>query len=323
MVAVRDEENAIPRFYERMRSVLDDVGLEWEIVFVEDSSTDNTVSILRKLGEEDQRVKALFLTRGFGHHAAITAGLDSVTGDHIVLMDGDLQHRPEDIPRLLQSYFAGYEIVYGKRSSRPPFIKHVGSVGINYVANRLSDYPIDLNSGMFRVFSRRVNQELSAMEERSRFLQGMMSWLGFPSSKVPIEEDPRTTGNTKYGLKEMAELAITYILSFSTRPLRMATYFGLLIAFISVVSAAFYLIQALAVGVPVSGFPTLVITLSGIGGTILFSLGIIGEYLGKLYMEVQGRPLYVVAEAMNLKEPADKGGAAEETQRKNLRSLRA
>ena len=310
VVAVRDEEAAIPHLYRRLRTVLDEVGLDWELLFVEDSSTDGTVPAIRRLAETDGRVKGVFLTRGFGHHAAITTGLDAATGDHIVLMDGDLQHRPEDIPRLLEPYFAGYEIVYGKRTTKPPIIKRVGSRFINDLANRLSDYPIDLNSGMFRVISSRVNCELHAMREHSRFLVGMISWLGFPSFEVPIAEERRTMGRSKYGLRQMAELAINYVISFSTRPLRLAAYLGLLTALVSLAGAAYFLAQVVFRGVTVSGFPTIIVALTTLGGAILFVLGIVGEYVGKIFIELQNRPLYVVSSTVNL-GATDAGGELE------------
>ncbi len=303
--AVRNEERALPELHERLARVLGEVGLDWELILVEDSSTDRTVEVIRELGHRDGRIKAIFLTRSFGHHLAVTAGLDHATGDHILLMDGDLQHRPEDIPKLLDPYFAGFDVVYAKRTTPQTPLKQWGSDCINYLANRLSDQPIDLNSGMFRVFSKRVNDELQSMRERSRFLVGLISWLGYPSYEVDIGADPRPYGETKYSLRRMAELAINYITSFSTRPLRLATYLGLASASASMAMGLYYLVQQLLFGVRVSGWPTLIVTISLLGGMILFVLGIIGEYLGKIYIELQHRQLYVVRDAMNL----DAGGA--------------
>ena len=280
--------------------MLGEIGLDWELILVEDSSTDQTVPVIRALGEKDPRVKAIFLTRGFGHHIAITAGLDQARGDHIVLMDGDLQHRPEDIPKLIQPYFAGFDIVYAKRTTKRTPLKELGSRCINYVANRLSNYPIDLNSGMFRVFSKRVKDHLQSMRERSRFLVGMMSWLGFTAREVEIAEDARRYGDTKYDLYRMADLAIDYIVSFSTRPLRLATYLGLLTALASILMGLYYLARNLIFGGTVSGWPTLIVTLSMLGGMILLVLGIIGEYVGRMYVELQYRQLYVVDSVMNL-----------------------
>lgn len=296
VIAVRNEEQSLPSLYDRLSAVLTLTGLAWEIVLVEDSSTDGTVTMLRDLARRDERVKAILLTRGFGHHVAISAGLDHARGDHIVMMDGDLQHRPEDIPRLLDVYFRGFDVVYGRRLTRQPVFKEMGSRAINALVNRLSDVRVDLNSSMFRVISRRVRDELRGMRERSRFLVGMIGWLGFSAAEVSIEEDPRSHGRTKYNLGAMSELAVSYLTSFSTRPLRLAVYVGLLMSLLSVVSAAYYLARTLVLGVTVSGFPTLIITLSMLGGIQLFVLGIIGEYLGKLFVETQGRPLYVVDE---------------------------
>jgi dolichol-phosphate mannosyltransferase len=300
VIAVRNEQQALPELYERLARVLGEVGLDWELVLVEDSSTDGTVGVIRELGRRDRRVKAILLTRSFGHHVAITAGLDHASGDHFVLMDGDLQHRPEDIPKLLEPYFEGFPIVYAKRISRQPFLKQLGSDSINYLVNRLSDHPLDLNSGMFRVFSKQVKDDLQSMRERSRFLVGMISWLGYPAREVPIREEPRLYGETKYGLGRMAELAINYITSFSTRPLRLATYIGLTVAVASMLMGLYYLVRVFVFDAGVSGWPTLIITLTLLGGVILLVLGIIGEYIGRIHIELQQRHLYVVASVMNV-----------------------
>lgn len=300
IIAVRNEERALPELYERLAAVLGETGLDWELILVEDSSTDGTVAVIRDLGRRDARVKAVMLTRSFGHHVAITAGLDHATGDHFLLMDGDLQHRPEDIPRLLEPYFAGYPIVYAKRTTRQPFLKQLGSDAINSLVNYLSDQPLDLNSGMFRVFSKQVKEDLQAMRERSRFLVGMISWLGYPACGVPIHEEPRPYGETKYRLGRMLELAIDYITSFSTRPLRLASYLGLATALLSMLMGLYYLIRVLFFGASVSGWPTLIVTLTMLGGVILLVLGIMGEYVGRIHVELQNRHLYVVAGVMNL-----------------------
>lgn len=301
IIAVRNEEEALPILRERLRAVLTETALDWEVILVEDSSTDRTREVIQRACDSDRRFKAIFLTRSFGHHIALTAGLEFATGDHFLFMDGDLQHRPEDIPRLLQAYFRGYDIVYGKRTSRQGFVKDVGSRAINWLVNCLSDFPIDLNSGMFRVFSRRVRDHLRSMRERSRFLVGMISWLGFPSYEVEIHEDERRYGRSKYGLRQMVELALHYLTSFSTRPLRLAAYLGLATSGLSILMGLFFLLQQLILGVKVSGFPTIIVTLTMLGGAILFVLGIMGEYLGRMYIELQGRQMYVVERTLNVK----------------------
>lgn len=304
VIAVRNEEATLPELYRRLSRVLDQIGLEWEIVLVEDSSTDRTVEIARDLAARDARLKVVLLTRSFGHHVAVTAGLDYAQGDHIILMDGDLQHRPEDIPKLLEVYFRGFDVVYGKRTTRQPFMKELGSRAINALVNRLSDSPTDLNSSMFRVISAKVKHELHGMRERSRFLVGMIGWLGFRSAEVSIEESARHHGKSKYDLGRMVDLSVNYLTSVSTRPLRLAIYLGLVTALLSAVSAFVYLVQAAFFGATVSGFPTLIITLSMLGGIQLFVLGIIGEYLGKMFIEIQGRQMYVVKATMNLEARA-------------------
>lgn len=300
VIAVRNEEKALPELHARLSRVLGEVGLPWELILVEDSSTDRTVEVIRELAAAEAWVKGIFLTRGFGHHLAVTAGLDHARGDHIVLMDGDLQHRPEDIPKLLDPYFAGFSVVYARRISRQAMVKQVGSDWVNALASWLADYPIDLNSGMFRVFSRQVKDQLGSMRERARFLVGMISWLGYAAHPVDIEEDPRPYGETKYHFARMLNLASDYITSFSTRPLRLATYLGMTTAVLSLLMGVYYLLRQLIFGIPQTGWATLVITLSLLGGMILLVLGIIGEYVGKIHVELQQRPLYVVRDSVNL-----------------------
>ncbi len=302
IVPVRNEEPNIIPFYERSKKVLKETGFEWEIVFVEDSSTDQTVEIIQQICAADKRIRAILLTRSFGHHEAFTAGIDHSRGDHVIMMDGDLQHPPEFIPKLIHVYLEGYDMVYAKRVTRQPFIKEIGSKGINRLINFFSDYPIDLNSSIFRIFSRQVADTFISMREHGRFITGMLGWPGFKTKSVDFEEAPRASGQTKYSYAKMVDLAWKGVISFSVKPLRLGRYLGLLSASISFLIGLFYLFQYLFVGIPVQGFTAIVVSLFFIGGLILLVLGIIGEYIGNIFVEMKNRPLYVVQRRINMED---------------------
>jgi len=300
VVPVRDEELNIRPFYERIKNVLEKTGFVWEVIFVEDSSTDKTVKMIHQVCSLDKRFCSIFLTRSFGHHEAFTAGIDHARGDHIVMMDGDLQHPPEFIPRLIEAYEQGYDMVYAKRTTRESFVKDKGSKVINKIINFLSDYPIDLNSSIFRIFNRQVANTFIAMREHGRFITGMLSWPGFNTKAISFEEAPRVLGRTKYSYAKMVDLAWKGMISFSVKPLRIGHYLGLLSALISFLIGLFYILQYLVVGIPVQGFTAIVVSLFFIGGLILLVLGIIGQYIGNIFVEIKGRPLYVVSRTLNI-----------------------
>jgi dolichol-phosphate mannosyltransferase len=302
VIPVCNEEESINELYERLLQVLDSFGLPWEIIFVEDSSSDNTVKNIKKLGERDNRVKALFLTRGFGQHIAITAGLDYTYGDHIIIMDGDLQHRPEEISRMLELYFKGYEIVYGKRVSKQSRIKQMGSYALNYFSNLLSDSKININSSMFRVISKRVRDDICNMREVGRFITGMMSWLSYPSAYIEIYEGKRKIGKSKYSLFKSLNLFTHGIVSFSTKPLIFSTYIGFTISLITFIWGCVYLIYSLINGTDIPGYPSLILSIFFLAGMILFVLGIIGHYISLMFIQLQSRPLYVIRDTLNFEK---------------------
>lgn len=299
VVPVRNEEAVIREFYERTAPVLNNYGLGWELIFIEDSSSDQTAQRIKEIATQDSRVKAVFLTRNFSHHIAVTAGLDNASGDHFIMMDGDLQHRPEDIPKLLDVYFRGFDVVIGKRSSRQPWKKQVGSDILNFLVNKLSDQPIHFHSGMFRVISKRINNHLCTMREKSRFLVGMIDWLGFPTAEVDIKEDQRISGKTEYGFIKSLALALNWLFSFSTRPLRLAIHFGAAIATISFVWGVVYIFLAIFLERPFPGYPSIIVSILFIGGLIILLLGILGEYITRSFVEQQNRPIYVVRDKLN------------------------
>lgn len=301
VVPVRNEEENVQEFTERIRGVLDKTAFPWQVIFVEDSSTDRTVELIQDICAKDKRFCAVFLTRSFGHHQALSAGIDFADGDHIILMDGDLQHPPELIPTLLKHYSQGYDMVYAKRRGREEgVIKHLGSRILNLVLNFLSDYPIDLNTSVFRIFSRRLADTLSLMRERNRFLTGMLSWPGFETKEVIFDEHSRKRGQTKYSFAQLVEQGITAAISFTTKPLKLGIYLGLLSATLSFFIGAYYIVRFFLIGIPVQGFTSIIVAIFLVGGVILVVLGIIGEYIGNIFIEVKARPLYVVQRTLNI-----------------------
>jgi dolichol-phosphate mannosyltransferase len=300
VIAVCNEEAVIFELYNRLSMVLDDINLSWEIIFVEDSSIDRTSEYIRKLCKEDNRIRAMFLTRSFGHHNAITAGLYRAKGDHIIIMDGDLQHKPEDISRLFNEYIKGYDVVYCQRVTRQSWLKQKGSDILNYITNSLSDSKISINSGIFRIFSKRVKDDICSMKEVGRFITGMISWLGYPTTVINIHEDKRKAGKTKYSIFKLVNLFAYAIISFSTKPLLFATYVGFAISAVTFIWGAIFLVFSIFNGTELPGYKSLILSIFFLGGLTLFVLGIIGHYLSVMYMQLQGRPLYVVKDMLNI-----------------------
>lgn len=301
VVPVRDEEPNIRPFCSRIKNVLEQVASDWEVIFIEDSSTDDTVQLIQEIGLADPRFCAIFLTRSFGHHEAFTAGIEHARGEHIIMMDGDLQHPPEFIPELVRVYVQGYDMVYAERKGKESFVKNLGSITINALMRLLSDAPIDLNTSIFRIFSRQVADTLISMREHGRFITGMLSWPGFKMRAVPFTESPRESGKTKYGFRRLVNLSWYAITSFSVKPLRIGIYMGFLSSFMSLFAVLYYIVKYILYDVPVAGFTAIIVAIFFMGGMILFVLGIIGEYLGNVFMEVKDRPLYVVYRTFNIK----------------------
>lgn len=306
IVPVRDEEEVLPEFIRRTQSALEQTKFDWQIVFVEDSSTDRTVQIIHEACERDSRFCAVFLTRSFGHHEALSAGLDFASGDHIVIMDGDLQHPPEFILTLLDTYQQGYDMVSAKRKGRESgIVKPLGSALINALLSLLSDYPVDLNSSIFRIFSRAVADTVRSMEERNRFLTGMLSWPGFRTMEILFDESPRERGETKYTFGALVEQGLNAVTSFTTKPLRLGIYLGFVSAAASFLIGGYYILQYFIIGIVVEGFTSIIVGIFLMGGMILLVLGIIGEYIGKIFIETKARPLYVVRSSLNLDRRSD------------------
>ena len=308
-----DEEETVEVFYDRVRRALD--GVRFELILVDDASRDRTPALLDRLADADPRVKVLHLSRNFGHQAAITAGLEHASGDAVVMLDGDLQDPPEVIPEMLDRWYAGADVVYGVRESRAgeSRFKITTASWFYRIFARLTKLDLTENSGDFRLLDRRALDAVLAMRERNRFLRGMSVWVGFVQTAVPYKRDARYAGETKYTLRRMIRFSLDAVASFSSFPLQIATFLGFMFSLIAFVSLPL-VVLARVLNIYDAGVPSLLFVVLLLGGIQLITVGIIGEYVGRIYDEVKGRPLYVVGAARNL-TPEQPGDAPSEPQR--------
>lgn len=299
-VPVYNEEETLPPLLERLSAVLGALpGGPHEMVFVDDGSRDRTLALLRAAAAADPRVTAVSLSRNFGHQQAITAALDHATGDAVVVMDADLQDTPESIPELVARFHEGYDVVYAQRVGRKEAAwKRAAYFGFYRLAARLSTVPLPLDAGDFGLMSRRVVDLLRSMPERHRYLRGMRAWAGFRQIGIPIERAEREGGTPKYGIRRLMGLAFDGIFAFSVIPLRAAAAAGVIAMLLSALFAVYSLIAKLFLGHSPQGFTALILVITFLSGVQLLFLGVIGEYLGRVYEEVKQRPVYVVGEVL-------------------------
>jgi glycosyltransferase involved in cell wall biosynthesis len=296
VVPVFNEEDAVLPFIEATEPVLAGTGCPYELVFVDDGSRDATAARLRALRMSRPTIKLIALSRNFGKEAAVTAGLDYARGDVVIPMDVDLQDPPELIPDFLKNWREGYLVVYGARADRrtDSFPKRLTSAGFYKVFNRMSNMPIPFDAGDYRLLDRRVVDEIKKLQETNRFLKGIMAWPGFKAIGVPYRRPDRKHGKTRFNYWKLWNFALDGLTSFTTMPLRMWTYIGWGLALLALVFAAWIVLRTLIYGVDVPGYASLMVVVLFLGGMQLMSLGIIGEYVGRLYLESKRRPIYVV-----------------------------
>ncbi len=301
VIPVFNEERGLPALLARLRPVLEGTGAAWDVIFVDDGSMDGTWAQLKAAHDADPRIKAIALSRNFGKEIAVTAGLRTATGDATVLMDADLQHPPEIIPALLDGWRSGHDIVYGARTDREADspLRRAFS-GVYYTLFRsLSGTKLHENGGDFRLFSRRALTAFNRLGERARFNKGLYAWIGYSVMAVPFDVPERSDGgSSKWSLRRLARFAIDGLASFSTLPLRVWSVLGLAVSLFAFGYILLFLAKTALFGVDQRGFPTLVISIMFFSGIQLISLGVIGEYLGRIYEEVKGRPLYLVADEL-------------------------
>lgn len=273
-------------------------GLKVELVFVDDGSRDRTRELLRRYAASDRRVRMLGFARNFGHQLAVTAGIDAARGDAVVLIDADLQDPPEVIAEMVDRWEEGFDVVYGTRTDRPGESRFkLATARVFYrVLNRLSDVPIPLDTGDFRLMSRNVVEVLKSMPEQDRFVRGMVSWVGFNQIALPYRRDKRFAGESKYPLRKMVRFATDGILSFSAKPLQLSVTLGVLSSLLAMLVIVYSLAMRLFTQEWVPGWTALMIAVLFLGGVQLICVGILGEYIGRIYREVKRRPLYIVQE---------------------------
>lgn len=296
---IYNEIENLPNLYARVQEVLDTTGEPWELILVDDGSRDGSTEVIRKLAEADSRVRPVIFARNFGHQIAVTAGLDYSRGDSVVIIDADLQDPPEVILELIAKWREGYEVVYAVRAEREgeSWFKLFTASLFYRLIYRITDVKIPLDTGDFRLLDRKVVNVMNQMREHHRFLRGMSSWVGFKQVGVNYKRAARVAGETKYPFKKMLKLAINAITGFSYVPLQIATYLGFIAAGLSLVVIPVVIILRATGSQAFIGQASTLLAVLFLGGVQLISLGILGEYIGRVYDEVKGRPLYVVSQA--------------------------
>ncbi len=298
VVPVHNEEQSIGAFMTELEASLTPVDLDYTVLFVDDGSTDGTAGLIKGLAAQGRRVCLLKLSRNFGKEAAMTAGLDAAGGDAVVVMDVDLQDPPQLIPEFLRLWRQGYHVVYGARRSRPGdgYLKRLTSYGFYNVFNAFSPMQIPPDAGDFRLMDRRVVEAVKQLPERERFMKGLFAWVGFQHIGVPYDRGGRSQGPSKWNYWRLFRFAIDGITSFSSLPLTIWTSIGFLIALLSAVWGAVILGRTLVFGIDAPGYASTLLVILFLGGIQLLGLGILGEYLGRIYREVKRRPIYIVEE---------------------------
>jgi polyisoprenyl-phosphate glycosyltransferase len=299
VIPVYNEESTIPALYQRVSAVMDELDDRAELILINDGSRDRTLELLRELHERDERIVYLSLARNFGHQIAVTAGLNYAQGKVIIVMDADLQDPPELIPDLIALWQQGYQVVYAQRQKRVKegWFKRFCAYAFYRVLKQLADVDIPTDTGDFCLMDRQVVDLLNQMPERNRYIRGLRSWVGFRQTALKFDRDSRFAGDVKYTFAKSFGLAINGLVSFSSIPLKLSTYLGLFSALIALIMAVlvFYW-RFFTPHSTLTGFATIAIAIFFLGAVQLISIGILGEYIGRIYEEVKGRPLYTLSE---------------------------
>jgi polyisoprenyl-phosphate glycosyltransferase len=301
VIPVYNEAEVLPILRERITAFIDSLGVSCELLMINDGSSDQSMKLLIEWAQADRRVRVIGLARNFGHQVAVTAGLDAATGDAIVVMDADLQDPPDVVNAMLREYCAGYDVVYGQRISREgeTLFKRMSAWIFYRLMQRYVHEALPTDTGDFRLISRPCLDALQNMRETHRFLRGMVAWIGFAQTAVQFERPPRAAGTTKYSLIHMLRFAWTAALSFSPAPLRLSFGFGMLVAAMGMIIGMYAVIRKLLGLYVEPGWASIIVVVCLVGGGILLSIGVLGEYIARIFEEVKGRPLYVVSYRAN------------------------
>ncbi len=299
IVPIYNEEEIIQELYRRIHAVMDQMDGSVELVLIDDGSRDRSLAMMRDLHEQDPRVCYISLARNFGHQIAVTAGLNFSRGQVVVVLDADLQDPPELIPKMVEQWKQGFDVVYAQRTQRhrESYLKRITAYGFYRILKQLADVEIPIDTGDFCLLDRQVVDVLNAMPERNRYIRGLRSWIGFRQTAVLFERDPRYAGTVKYTFRKSLALATNGLVSFSTVPLRLSTYLGFFSAVMSLVMAFLVIYWRLFhPESPITGHAIVAAAVFFLGAVQLFSIGILGEYIGRIYEEVKNRPLYTLSE---------------------------
>jgi len=296
VVPAYNEDEVLPAFHKQISHVLDPMKIDAEIIYVNDGSTDKTFEILEQIQKSDPRVAIIDLSRNFGKEIAMTAGLDHASGDAVVIIDADLQHPPKLIPELIKYWKDGYDVVYTKNIDRAGenFVKRSMTRAFYRLIKMFGRIEVPENASDFRLLSRRALVSLIQFREQHRYMKGLFSWIGYQQIAIPYRPDPRYAGQTKWSYMDLWELGLEAITSFTISPLKIATYFGVCSAFVAFVYVIIIVYEALFLGKAVAGYPSIMVAILFLGGVQLIIIGIIGEYIGRVFDETKGRPLYLL-----------------------------
>jgi polyisoprenyl-phosphate glycosyltransferase len=311
IVPVLKEERNVPLIVERLTKVLETCVASHEIIFVDDGSRDGTLAAITLASKADSRVRAVSFSRNFGKEVALAAGLDEARGQAAVMIDADLQHPPETIAAFVSRWREGFDMVYGQRTDRTTDGKTYSRFAQRFyrLFERFAETPLPEGAGDFRLVSRRVIEALRKMPERARFSKGLYAWVGFRQTGVPYEVARRAHGETKWNYGKLFRFAIDGLTSFSTAPLRLATYVGVTISLLAFLYAFMIIVETVVLGRSVPGFPSLIVSVMFFSGIQLIFLGVIGEYVGRIFAEVKERPLYIVADRIGGADADTTGGS--------------
>lgn len=302
MIPCYNEQESLPLLYKALNDVMEDKRVaskyEFEIMLVNDGSADSTLAIMRQLHKEDSRVNYIDLSRNFGKENAMMAGFDYVTGDCCIIMDADLQDPPEVVFQMIEKWEEGYEDVYAKRVSRgkESWLRRRLSMRFYKILNKMSKVEMLQNVGDFRLLDKRCVEAMKSLKETERYTKGLFCWIGYKKAEIQFDRGDRVAGTTSWSMWKLMKLGIDGIISFTTAPLHLATWLGIVISFLAFIYLVFILIKTLIFGDPVAGFPTLISVILFIGGVLLLCVGILGEYVARMYSETKRRPGYLVRE---------------------------
>ncbi len=322
VVPISFEEETIPEFYRRTKNVLSHLGpgLNHELIFVNDGSTDRSLELLEDLNRRDAAVRIINFSRNFGHQIAITAGIDHASGDAVVVIDGDLQDPPEVIQEMIAKWREGYKVVYGVRNRRKgeSILKLVTANLFYWIMGKLSDVKLPMNAGDFRLMDREVVNALGTIREENRYIRGLISWVGFSQYGLTYERDSRFAGKTKFNFKKMFKFAFDGITSFSDKPLRLSSQLGLCITLAAFLSVIWLIVSKFTnPQSTIPGWTSLLVVVLFLGGVQLMSIGVLGEYIGRIYRETKRRPLYIVARKYGFPDASSSDSAKQEQKQRD------